>query len=154
MSKQFQASGPAPTVLALDLEGTLISNSVSLFVRPGLSEFLSGCQKLFPRVAIFTAVSEVRFRQIAAFLVDEGSVPLWFQRIEYIHWAGPTKDLMFVTGAEVTSVLLVDDLVQYIHPGQQAQWIPIQGFEPPFEQVDTELERVLEELKRRVEEQR
>jgi hypothetical protein len=38
-------------VIALDLEGTLISNAVSQFPRPGLYSFLEYCSKNFCRVA-------------------------------------------------------------------------------------------------------
>jgi hypothetical protein len=50
--------------IALDLEGTLISNAVSQFPRPGLFTFLEYCHKSFDRLVIFTAVNEVRFRSI------------------------------------------------------------------------------------------
>jgi hypothetical protein len=49
--------------IALDLEGTLISNAVSQFPRPGLFTFLEYCHENF-RLVIFTAVNEVRFRSI------------------------------------------------------------------------------------------
>lgn len=133
-------------VLALDLEGTLISNAVSMFVRPGLARFLALCRPLFERVVLFTTVKEPRFRQIAATLVAEGSAPRWFADIEYISWSGRTKDLSVIPDAEVDQVLLVDDYAAYIHPGQAAQWIPIASFEPPFPPDDTELDRILQEL--------
>jgi predicted HAD superfamily phosphohydrolase YqeG len=56
--------------IALDLEGTLISNAVSQFPRPGLFAFLEYCYQNFVRLVIFTAVNEVRFRSIAK-TVDE-----------------------------------------------------------------------------------
>lgn len=68
----------APQVLALDLEGTLISNAISQIPRPGLFEFLSRCTELFPRIVIFTAIAERRFRPIALTLAEENLVPLWF----------------------------------------------------------------------------
>jgi hypothetical protein len=49
-----------PRVLALDLEGTLISNAASQIPRPGLYEFLASCQQLFQRIVIFTTVSEAK----------------------------------------------------------------------------------------------
>jgi hypothetical protein len=59
--------------IALDLEGTLISNAVSQFPRPGLFTFLEYCYENFvgvasrleTRLVIFTAVNEVRFRSIS-----------------------------------------------------------------------------------------
>ena len=47
-----------PIVIALDLEGTLISNAVSQFPRPGLYSFLEYCQENFSRIVIFTAVKD------------------------------------------------------------------------------------------------
>ena len=41
-------------VLALELEGTLISNAVSQIAWPGLFDFLEDCRKLFPRIVIRT----------------------------------------------------------------------------------------------------
>lgn len=37
------------TTLALDLEGTLISNAVSQISRPGLYSFLEYCRNSFPQ---------------------------------------------------------------------------------------------------------
>lgn len=71
-------------VIALDLEGTLISNAVSQIPRPGLWQFLEGCRSLAVRVVIFTAVSEDRFRAIAERLVEDGLAPPWFSGIEYV----------------------------------------------------------------------
>ncbi len=67
--------------IALDLEGTLISNAVSQFPRPGLLTFLEYCHQNFvgvasrfdTRLVIFTAVNEVRFRSISRTL-DEKAI--------------------------------------------------------------------------------
>jgi hypothetical protein len=134
-------------VLALDIEGTLLSNAVSQFPRTGLFDFLTDCQRLFPRIVIFTAISEVRFRSIAHTLVAEGAVPGWFEALEFIHWRGETKDLSFIPGCSLEDAYLVDDLEQYVHPGQHQQWIQIEPFRPSFVGADTGLERVLSELR-------
>ncbi len=76
MSKEKQKQ----LTIALDLEGTLISNAVSQFPRPRLFIFLEYCHQNFvggsgafasaiasrfeTRLVIFTAVNEVRFRSI------------------------------------------------------------------------------------------
>lgn len=117
--------------LALDLEGTLISNAVSQFARRGLYGFLEGCRRLFPRMVIFTSVSEERFRAIVERLVRDGFAPEWFATIEYVHWHGPTKDLTFVPGCDPSDVFLVDDCAGYVHPGQEAQWVPVKSFHDP-----------------------
>jgi NLI interacting factor-like phosphatase len=61
--------------IALDLEGTLISNAVSQFPRPGLFTFLEYCHENFDRLVMFTAVNEVRFRSIARILFRAADIP-------------------------------------------------------------------------------
>ncbi len=139
-----------PTVLALDLEGTLISNAMSQIPRPGLFSFLERCQALFPRVVMFTTVKEERFRMIARLLVDEGTAPGWFANIEYVHWKGQTKDLSFIPDASVSEALLVDDFEIYIHPGQEAQWVRVDYFDHPYDEGDAGLAKVLQALEQRV----
>ena len=65
-------------IIALDLEGTLISNAVSQFPRPGLYSFLEYCHQNFHRVVIFTAVNELKFRQIAKTLIQQNKAPNFF----------------------------------------------------------------------------
>lgn len=144
-AKQPAAEPALPTVLALDLEGTLISSAVSQIPRPGLHLFLTTCAILFPRICVMTAVNEPRFRTIAQTLVAEGLAPEWFASVEYVVWEGATKDLRFVPHAEVRDVLLVDDLADYVSPGQEAQHISIEQFNPRSD-VDKELARVLKRL--------
>jgi hypothetical protein len=133
-------------VLALDLEGTLISNGISQIPRPGLLLFLTRCFELFPRIVMFTTVKEERFRQIATLLVEEGFAPAWFASIEYITWTGKTKDLSFVPCAELETTLLVDDFEEYVHQEQSAQWLKIDCFDYPYEQTDTGLFKMLDIL--------
>lgn len=70
-----------PTILALDLEGTLISNAISQIPVPGLYWFLEEIHALFDQLAMFTTVPEDRFRSIAALLAREGSAPAWFMEL-------------------------------------------------------------------------
>jgi hypothetical protein len=137
-------------VLALDLEGTLISNAMSQIPRPGLAEFLTRCAELFPRIVMFTTVKEERFRKIARLLVDEQVAPAWFADMEYITWHGETKDLQFVPGVHVHQVLLVDDFEKYVHPGQEAQWLKIEYFDYPYGSTDTGLAKMLQILAARI----
>ena len=123
---------PRSSVLALDLEGTLISNAVSQIPRPELLNFLERCGELFPRIAMFTTVNETRFRAIADLLIQENAAPAWFAQIEYVSWAGATKDLALIPNAAAEDCLLVDDFEAYVHPGQHAQWIRIESFAPPL----------------------
>ena len=137
-------------VLALDLEGTLISNAVSQIARPGLFDFLEDCRKLFPRIVIFTSVNEERFRSIATLLITEGYAPNWFAEIEYISWSGETKNLIFVDGALPEEILLVDNYEKYIHPGQESQWIKAPEFDYPYSDDDLGLREILRHLRIRV----
>ena len=136
--------------IALDLEGTLISNAVSIFPRPGLYDFLEFCRNSFPNVVLFTTVKEERVRQVIKILVDEDVVPAWFQDIPYIHWTGKIKDLGFIQNASPEEILLVDDMEIYIHPEQTKQWIPISCFESPYPKTDRELVSLTKHLKSRL----
>lgn len=132
----------AQTILALDLEGTLISNAMSCFPRPGLREFLSVCRDRFDKVVLFTAVEADRVRAIVDVLVGEGSAPGWLSECDIVAWSGPHKDIRFIPGADVTRTLLVDDLEVYVHPDQRDRWIEIDAFAPPYDDSDRELERI------------
>jgi len=137
-------------VLALDLEGTLISNAMSQIPRPGLAEFLTRCAELFPRIVMFTTVKEERFRNIARLLVDEKVAPTWFADMEYINWQGETKDLRFVPGVDPHQVLLVDDFEKYVHLGQEAQWLQVEHFDYPYSSEDRGLAEVFNALAVRI----
>lgn len=133
-------------VLALDLEGTLISNAMSQFPRPHLHAFLSRCRELFPRLVIFTAVSEFHFRRIANRLVAEGHAPEWFATLEYVAWSGPTKNLEFVHNVDSINVILVDDHSGYVHPGQESQCVLIEPFDYERTETDVGLKEAIKRL--------
>lgn len=122
---------PQFTLLALDLEGTLISNAISQIPRPGLSNFLINCCSLFPRIVMYTTVREARFRAIAHLLISEGAAPNWFAELEVVAWSGKTKDLTLISGATLEDCLLVDDFEGYVHCGQREQWVKVACFGPP-----------------------
>jgi hypothetical protein len=132
--------------IALDLEGTLISNAISQFPRPGLFTFLEYCHQNFNRLVIFTAVNEVRFRSIARTLADAGDVPAWFVDLEYINWAGTYKDLSFIPQGTIDRTILIDDRIEYIHPDQKDRWLEIPGYDYPYPDDDRELNKVMEKL--------
>ncbi|EGQ9595580.1 hypothetical protein F3R80_03395 [Vibrio parahaemolyticus] len=134
-------------VIALDLEGTLISNAISQIPRPHLLVFLSGCYVITERVVMFTTVSEPRFREIAKVLVSEGYAPEWFSSMEYIHWNGQKKDLTFIPNAKSESTILVDDVEEYIVKEQNKQWVEIEQFASPYPDSDSKLLEVLEQLR-------
>lgn len=134
-------------ILALDLEGTLVSNAMSQIPRPGLYRFLDLCNEHFPRVVLFTAVRRPLALEVVKRLVEDGFAPPWFANIEYIDWSGPYKDLTRFVGE---GCLLVDDLEGYVAPGQQGSWLRIQNFESPYPSDDVELQRVWAELEARI----
>lgn len=138
------------TTLALDLEGTLVSNAASQLPRPGLFQFLEECQVLFDRLVAFTSISETRFRDVADSLVRYGDAPAWYRDIEYVDWFGGTKDLSFIRGAEIENCLLVDDQPSVIHPGQESQWIEIPEFDYPYPDTDRVLFEILGRLRQEV----
>ena len=85
MSRATHRAGrQPPTVIALDFEGTLISNAVSLFPRPDLYVFLEYCREVANRVVVYTAVSEPAFRKAAAILCEETEAPPWFRDVEHV----------------------------------------------------------------------
>ena len=135
-------------VIALDLEGTLISNAMSQIPRPGLYEFLEGCKSITSRVVMYTTVNQDRFRKIANLLVEEGVAPDWFRSIEYISWEGKTKDLTLIPNNELESSVLVDDFHVYVHEGQESRWVEIKQFAHPYSENDKELELTLRVLNR------
>jgi len=141
---------PQISILALDLEGTLISNAISQIPRPGLLRFLISCRALFPRIVMYTTVSEARFRAIARLLVSEGAAPDWFAELEVVDWTGQTKDLALISGAALEDCLLLDDFEAYVHPGQRKQWVGVACFGHPYATSDQELENTLHELRQRI----
>lgn len=120
-----------PTILALDLEGTLISNAISQIPRPGLHQFLEDVQSQFGQLMMFTTVPEERFRSIASLLGREGSAPAWFAGLHYVQWTGKTKDLRLVAPC-LGQALLLDDHGPYVHPGQEHLWVQIPLFGSPY----------------------
>ena len=133
---------PTIDTLALDLEGTLISNAVSQFARPGLARFLEFCRSSFPQVIVYTGVEERRFRRVAGQLIMEGSAPRWFGNTPHLYWGDEFKDLRKIPDARPETSLLVDDLEDAIHPLQKHRWVPIAPFERPYPSSDKELARV------------
>jgi hypothetical protein len=135
-------------VVALDLEGTLISNAVSAFPRPGLKRFIEFTLKVADRVVMFTTVREERARELLQLIENEGFLPAGFAAaVEFVPYSGKTKDLSAAGEPDSATVLLVDDQPSMVHPGQEAYWIPIAEFMPPFDQEDHELERVAEVIR-------
>jgi hypothetical protein len=140
---------PRHAIIALDLEGVLISTAVSQFPRPGLYRFLEGCHRL-GRVVLYTTVPPERVRPIAERLVVEGQAPDWFRQVEIVDWPRRGgKDLNAIPGAAGATVVLVDDMIENALPGQEAQCIEAAGY-TGVEHEDDALAQVLEELTQRL----
>lgn len=138
-----------PTILALDLEGTLISNAVSQIPRPGLYAFLEAVRGQFDELVMFTTVDERLVRRIAELLVSEGQAPAWFSALRYIVWTGPTKDLSYVSPI-VGQALLLDDHGPYVHAGQEHLWVKIPLFGSPYPADDDALNEAIAQLGARI----
>lgn len=128
-----------PTILALDLEGTLISNAVSQIPRPGLLGFLDYARSSFCEVVLFTTVPQPSAMKIASLLAAEGYAPLWFADVRYVEWTGSTKDLRFVSPRH-GQTLLLDDYGHYVHPGQLEFWAKAPLFTSPYPADDDGLQ--------------
>lgn len=140
------------TILALDLEGVLVTNAVSQFPRPGLMHFLNECRMLFgENICAFTTVNENKFREVANRLVINGHAPEWFASIRYIDWVGEHKDLRFVDD-DINKVVIVDDYPPYVKTTQKHRLVQINQYLEPYtheapDLTDTEFERVIEVLR-------
>lgn len=147
--KVHQREAIRPTILAMDLEGTLISNAVSQIPRPGLYNFLQAVDQEFEQLVIFTTVPQSRVHAIARLLAGEGAAPPWFAGLECIRWSGATKDLRFISPT-IGAALLLDDHHAYVHPGQEYYWIEAPLFASPYDQSDTGLDVALQALQARL----
>lgn len=136
--------------LALDLEGTLISNAIPMdcTVRPGLWPFLSWARRHF-RVVLYTNVFPRRARASLRRIVHQGHAPAWLARVPIFNPPCPSgeqeaKDLRLV--GPLGQVFIVDDSPGSIHQDQQPFWLPIKSFwgEGP----DNELEKLMNSLRR------
>lgn len=136
-------------ILALDLEGTLVSNAVSQIPRPGLRPFLDAVSDLYADIVLYSSVREERVRAVVAELVSRGEAPEWLAEVECVRWAGPYKRLHIL--GPPGGVLLVDDMMAYVHPDDREHWVAIPSYDPPYPPDDRALERVLAELTRRAE---
>lgn len=151
-----------PKVLALDLEGTLISDAVSQIPRPGLLRFLAFCRSRFAKIVLYAAVPWDRVKAILARLVQEKCAPKWFAEVrfeqwnddptdfQYPGWDGDTTHLGHLLGCQPEQMLIVDDRATHIRHDQVAQWIKAKPFESPYPADDRELERLESIIQERV----
>lgn len=133
-------------IIALDLEGTLISNAISQIPRPHLFSFLEECKTLSDDIVLFTTVNEKRTRDILNLLINENTIPEWVTGLKYINWKGNKKDLYFICD-DINKVFLIDDVKEYIKEEQLEHWIEIKQFESPYSDNDNELIKTLDIIK-------
>jgi len=130
-------------VIALDLERTLISDALNREPRPGLYEFLDFCSRNFERVVLFTSVNKRLTYSIISELHKRDYIPqIFIDKMEYVEWEGNKKELTYISNAEPSEVLLIDDDEGFIKPEQKEQWIAIEAFDPYLEDKDQELIRI------------
>lgn len=135
--------------LALDLEGTLISNALPMDCtpRPGLWPFLSWARRHF-RVVLYTNVFPRRARASLRRIVQAGHAPSWLARVEIFNpecldGEPQAKDLRRI--GQLERVFIVDDSPGAILEGQRPYWLQIKSF---WGGEDNELERILKELEK------
>jgi hypothetical protein len=147
-------------VLALGLEGTLVSRATCKFPRPGLKGFLDFCFQNFPEVVLFSSAEKDRVAEIVEGLLKDSLVPPEMKNISVVPWEGDRKDLKFVQSMladfsvgkiiGTDQILFVEDQQDHIEPSQKKQWIPVKTWETPYPDNDNELGRVQKELAQRL----
>ena len=138
-------------IIALDLEGTLISSAAKPLPRPGLRKFLEFCKENFDEVVIMSAVPEWMFREVAGEFAIQRIVPAWFFNARYVNWKEPYKDLRNIGHPKLEEILLLDDNWTVVHPDQIDQYLPLKCWLPPFD-PDNELEEVMNRIRARMSE--
>lgn len=142
--------------IALDLEGTLISNAMSQIPRPGLYTFIETCLKNTNHLVLYSAVNPSRCRKILQVLAGENDVPVWFADIGIVEWNyrdhSAKKDLTLIQ-KNWTRGILVDDMKDYVATEQIISWVPIANFDG-YTKSDMELERVAKVITRRAKDMR
>lgn len=138
-----------PKVLALDLEGTLITTAVSMLPRPGLYEFLEYCRGKFGRIVMMTSVPRDWFEKVRDVLIEHNEVPTWFKSVKYINYAereesedGSFKDLRCIPECDEHEAIIIDDMEWFIRENQKDRWIEIKPYNG--EVGDREFDRIRE----------
>jgi ribA/ribD-fused uncharacterized protein len=149
MVERASAAGLPPPAIALDLEGTLISNAVSSFARPGLLPFLDWISTRFEQVVLYTAVSTRRAAEVVEALVSLGDAPEWFADLRIVTQLGPSKDLRVIDPG-LGHLLLADDQETSVSRHQRDRWVPIPCWNAPYDNEDQALEDLRADLEERV----
>lgn len=151
-------------ILALDLEGTIVSNAISRKPRPGLYAFMESCKDAFNEVVLFTAVDAERARDVLLNLAKKCYVPMWVATMPIVLWheeddipgkhliqLGKFKDLLFVKlmfpGVVIPNIWIVDDNRYWVRSHQRRQLIEIPTWDPAFNGKNSRKnDRALEEV--------
>ena len=139
-----------PVTIALDLEGTIISDEVKRIPRPKLYPFLETVRSL-GRVVVYTMVDPETAREILQELA-KSAAPAWFADVEWVDWFSADtdfKDLNLILGSDADHAFLVDDHAGFVHPKQRHRWIQIPFFNR-YNAEDDELMVVLWKLRRKM----
>ncbi len=151
--------------LALDLEGTTISNlskgNLSTMdpgpftPRPGLWDFLEWAQARFTLV-IFTGVPPLMARKAMGRMVHAGAAPAWFGDLPvfeanppfgewHIDMTRRPKDLERI-GPPGTVIMIDDNFFTHRISGQDEFWIEIRSFQAADAATDKELTAIRPEI--------
>ena len=144
------------SVIALDLEATLVDNVIDQTPRPGLYDFLEQVMRHFSFIVLYTAVREEVARGTLNHLHEQGLLPPGFPEprdMPIVRWSGHSeyKDLKFVRDLfddppPVENIWIIDDDPEWVHPDQLAQLIPIRPFEPTRHVEEDGFKEVLEHV--------
>ena len=126
--------------IALDLNGTLISNGFSLFPRPGLHALLETCREVATHIVVFTGMRQARAEQVVATLVRDGHAPTWFAEVDILADSEGAKDLRHVC-EDPSRALLLDNSPENALPNQRDRLLQVATFAHPYPDDDRELER-------------
>ena len=139
---------PRIRTVALDFEGVLVSNALSLFIRDGVRELLEGLRTLRLDVVIYSSAPPHALGAAIDLLISGGAAPSWYGELPRVYAADGVKDLTRID-PDWRTVLLVDDQERGVVPIQRDQWIRVKEWEMPYD-PDGELLRVLECVEARV----
>lgn len=139
--------GAEQFVIALDLEGTLISNGMSQFPRPGLRDFLEALCSLEVEVVVYSTLSTSVIDEVLLNLSNDGAVPCWFPDCRRVPWQGGCKSIHDVAvPGRTLAVMLVDGYEGYVCPGEEDYWIEVPTFSSPYQESSKVLRRVLQKI--------
>ena len=134
-------------VIALDLEGTLISNGMSQFPRPGLRRFLEKLGSLDVEIMVYSTLSIDVIDGVLSNLSNDGAIPHWFLNCRRVPWRGGCKSVHDATlSGDNRIVMLVDDYEGYVCPGEEDYWIEVPTFSSPYQEGSEVLQRVLHKI--------